>query len=147
MSPPFLSAPDLPARSSSPGDLETPSSDATGEISPLVFRIFRAAAAATAPRGLPEGSRHGVFPQHLRQTRRRPRHSTHAWLEQGSVIVDITADQFPEGTLPVIVSTASPWHEQFERESLNEADFRLYDHHTVSVFSRAYHAILDRLDP
>jgi hypothetical protein len=52
---------------------------------------------------------------------------THAWLEKDAVIVDINADQFaPEVTEPVIVIKASQsaWHQSFERESREDADFR-----------------------
>jgi hypothetical protein len=39
---------------------------------------------------------------------------THAWLQKGSLIIDITADQFTgEITEPVIVTTKSAWHKQF----------------------------------
>lgn len=39
---------------------------------------------------------------------------SHAWIEQNSLIIDITADQFPEIDGPVIVTNESPWHASFE---------------------------------
>ena len=39
---------------------------------------------------------------------------THAWLEQGGVIVDITADQFGEGMPSVLITRDRRWHEAFE---------------------------------
>lgn len=59
---------------------------------------------------------------------------SHAWLRQGSVIVDITADQFP-GKAPVIVTDASPWHDGLEGKVLHEADFHVYDGYTVSTLA------------
>jgi hypothetical protein len=38
---------------------------------------------------------------------------THGWLEQNSLIVDITADQFGEIDTPIIVSRNSAWHATF----------------------------------
>ena len=40
------------------------------------------------------------------------RNSTHAWLQRHGLIVDITADQFPEVDSPVIVERDSHWHRQ-----------------------------------
>ncbi|MBK1688899.1 hypothetical protein CKO37_15505 [Rubrivivax gelatinosus] len=38
----------------------------------------------------------------------------HSWLQQGSLVVDITADQFPDCDEAVIVlRDGSPWHERF----------------------------------
>ena len=39
-----------------------------------------------------------------------PRWSSHAWLEVGGILVDVTADQF--GRPPVIVAERSRWHER-----------------------------------
>jgi hypothetical protein len=37
---------------------------------------------------------------------------SHIWLRRGDLIVDITADQFPEeGTAPVMVTTTHVWHD------------------------------------
>jgi hypothetical protein len=85
--------------------------------------------------------------------RRSPEPDTwqsHAWLRQGDVIVDVTADQFPEVTEAVIVTTTSPWHATFTQQSLGAADFRRYDESTRCVLGNAYRRILDAaeaLDP
>lgn len=50
---------------------------------------------------------------------------SHAWLEQGSLIVDITADQFSEVTLKVIVTRNSDWHAGWQRSKERIANFRL----------------------
>jgi hypothetical protein len=73
---------------------------------------------------------------------------SHAWLEADGVIVDITADQFPEIAEPVIVTTHSVWHKKFKQERPHEADHHVYEHdeYTLSVLGNAYKAILDGLD-
>ena len=74
------------------------------------------------------------------------RHS-HAWLEADGVIVDITADQFPEVDDKIIVTSHSDWHGTFEREEIKDkADYRIYDPHTVASLGRAYGAILAELE-
>lgn len=70
---------------------------------------------------------------------------SHAWLRQGKIIVDITADQFPNNA-PVIVAEASPWHEGFEVEVPHEADFHIFDGYTFASLSIAYKAIAANLE-
>ncbi|MGG7539353.1 hypothetical protein [Rhizobium sp. 12,4] len=70
---------------------------------------------------------------------------SHAWLRQGNVIVDITADQFP-GKSPVIVTEETRWHDEFQAEVLHEADFHVYDGYTVAALSRAYAAIMGMIE-
>lgn len=38
---------------------------------------------------------------------------SHAWLERGSWIVDITADQFPDVTESVIVTQDRDWYNRY----------------------------------
>jgi len=72
---------------------------------------------------------------------------SHAWLEAEGVLVDITADQFPEIDQKVIVTTRSDWHATFEREEVRDkADFRIYDERTVAALERAYAAILAEME-
>jgi len=40
-----------------------------------------------------------------------------AWLQQAGVIVDVTADQFPDMKQPVIVSTDDAWHRHFNGQA------------------------------
>jgi hypothetical protein len=39
---------------------------------------------------------------------------SHAWLEVGGIVLDITGDQF--GQPPVVVAATSKWHGEWERE-------------------------------
>jgi hypothetical protein len=63
---------------------------------------------------------------------------SHAWLKQGNVLVDITADQFPEVRQKVIVTEHSAWHSTFEIEYEHEADFFNYDARTAVMLGGVY---------
>lgn len=52
--------------------------------------------------------------------------TSHAWLSRGGLVVDITADQFPDAPSAVIVAERSAWHQQFEVDRPAPADFRMY---------------------
>lgn len=68
--------------------------------------------------------------------------SSHAWLQAGSLVVDITADQFPDITKKIIVEEHSLWHKKLNGEALNLADYRIYDDSTVSNLSYLYKIIM-----
>ncbi|WP_426502926.1 hypothetical protein ACPPVO_35540 [Dactylosporangium sp. McL0621] len=57
---------------------------------------------------------------------------THAWLEQNGLILDITADQFPDINEPVVLTWAPGWHAQFQlmggRRVANLRWFDCHDH-------------------
>lgn len=74
------------------------------------------------------------------------RERTHAWLQRGDLIIDITADQFPEVDQSVIVANGSAWHETFETEVLHEADFTIYDPRTKATLGADYRAVLQILE-
>jgi hypothetical protein len=72
---------------------------------------------------------------------------SHAWFEApDGVIIDITADQFPEITEPVIVTAHSDWHNTFDQEERHEADYRIYDEGTVARLGIVYQTILREFD-
>jgi hypothetical protein len=50
--------------------------------------------------------------------------SSHAWLECGDLIVDITADQFPDAPSGVIVSRSSAWHDGFEVDHRSKSNLK-----------------------
>lgn len=54
------------------------------------------------------------------------RPSSHAWLQSGEWIVDITADQFPDVHESVIVTNKSEWHELWERQRPEPGTLREY---------------------
>lgn len=49
---------------------------------------------------------------------------SHAWLADGELIVDITADQFSDAPEAVVVAVTSTWHKSFEIRHTEAADFR-----------------------
>jgi hypothetical protein len=71
---------------------------------------------------------------------------SHAWLQRGDLIVDITADQFAGINDAVVVTTDSDWYQQFEPKPEHVADYRIFDAHTVAVFSGKYSKITATLN-
>jgi len=71
---------------------------------------------------------------------------SHAWVQRGPLIVDITADQFPEIKEAVIVTTTSTWHRTFELENQGLADYRKYDELTVARLGGAYEVLKSQAD-
>jgi hypothetical protein len=73
--------------------------------------------------------------------------SSHAWLETGGVIVDITADQFPEIDERIIVTENSAWHAGFELDDAEQvSDYRRYDASTVAELDSSYGIILAKFE-
>jgi len=68
---------------------------------------------------------YGIF---LIVTGKKSTGEEHYWLQKEKVIIDITADQFPDCKEEVIVTTDDSWYNNFicERESHN-ANYRKYD--------------------
>lgn len=64
--------------------------------------------------------------------------SSHAWLQSGEIVVDITADQFPDVTNPVIVQESSEWHCNLDGKIESVGDYRVYDPNTVASLGRLY---------
>ena len=68
---------------------------------------------------------------------------SHAWLQAGGIVVDITADQFPEIDEKVIVAENSAWHAGFQLDDAElPDDYKRYDASTVAVLDSSYGAIL-----
>jgi len=65
--------------------------------------------------------------------------TSHAWLARGALVVDITADQFPDGPGPVVVAEPSDWHAQFEVHDTHSSDLR--DWSGVEELRRVYSRI------
>jgi hypothetical protein len=73
--------------------------------------------------------------------------TSHAWLASGDLIVDITADQFPDGPSKVIVVHGSEWHQQFEVDRVSPFDFRVWQgpgtYHLHSMYARLRAALFN----
>ncbi|MFV9657316.1 hypothetical protein ACNFCK_20715 [Pseudomonas sp. NY15366] len=76
---------------------------------------------------------------------------SHIWLLWSDLIIDITADQFTNyGMAPIIVSQKTEFHESFEIEDKENADFRVKfenDPRWLSNFSSDYKIVLSQLIP
>lgn len=57
----------------------------------------------------------------------KPGICSHAWIRQGCLIIDLTADQFDGICQDVIVSDDSWWHNEFEIESAHKIDMGAAD--------------------
>jgi hypothetical protein len=71
---------------------------------------------------------------------------SHAWLQSGKVIVDITADQFPGVTDLVIVTEDSGWHNQFKEASREPVDYTFCPCVNPDL-ETAYRQIIQAIDP
>lgn len=69
---------------------------------------------------------------------------SHAWLQQGELVVDITADQFEDVPGPVIVEHGSAWHVAFAGERRHVANLETYDTPTRERLRAAYRRIVKR---
>lgn len=62
-----------------------------------------------------------------RRLRARHNDQRHAWLEVQGFIIDITADQFPDGIGPIVVTGDRSWHSRFRifesRDATNLTDY------------------------
>ncbi|WCL50819.1 hypothetical protein [Leptospira sp. GIMC2001] len=72
--------------------------------------------------------------------------SSHAWLQQGELIVDITADQFEEIEQKVIVTKDSTWHQNLKGKRQELADLNIYKGYAFNVLVNDYNLILDRMN-
>ncbi|MCV6609165.1 MAG: hypothetical protein OIF55_00170 [Amphritea sp.] len=72
---------------------------------------------------------------------------SHAWLQLGNVVVDITADQFPDVSAPVIALAPSQWHQRLINQRVEYiGDYREYcDDGLVEEFDQMYWMIIDQL--
>jgi len=67
---------------------------------------------------------------------------SHAWLEKGYLIIDITADQFSDGPASVFISTERSFHDSFSDEiqtyqpSLIDNSFLVYPYNKFSEFMK-----------
>jgi len=90
-----------------------------------------------------------IYIQGRRGSRRNDTWAKHAWLAREDLVVDITADQFPDAPAPVIVADPSPWHETFKTERLTDplADRILWNTFGVDELYRFYNKIHPEIVP
>jgi len=70
---------------------------------------------------------------------------THAWLQRGALIIDITANQFPDIDSPMLITDDHNWHKQFVSEVKHVAGWETYDDRTRSALARAYETVLSTM--
>ena len=71
---------------------------------------------------------------------------SHAWLQQGDLIVDITIDQFDDCSEPVFVSYCSPWHDDRNGKRKHVADCSIFGSQTELSLENAYSEICKFLE-
>ncbi|MCW6084244.1 transglutaminase domain-containing protein [Clostridium sporogenes] len=70
---------------------------------------------------------------------------SHAWLECGDLIVDITADQFPEIKEKILITTNKSWHKKFKGQKRSDGDFEKFEPYNRHRLSTVYKNILLRI--
>jgi hypothetical protein len=68
---------------------------------------------------------------------------SHAWLLGHGLIIDITADQFPDFDNPCFVGEASAWYDEFEGEDLHVANCEVYGDYWAGILGQAYHHVVN----
>ncbi|MGO6849604.1 hypothetical protein ACCS68_04270 [Rhizobium beringeri] len=68
--------------------------------------------------------------------------ATHAWLSDGELIIDITADQFDDFDVPVFVSSTSSWHDALDGGDIHEAAITVWGDEWAAKFRAAYVALM-----
>lgn len=71
--------------------------------------------------------------------------TSHAWLQRDQLVVDLTADQFPDAPTAVIVSAPSIWHLQFKTECGQESDFRKWNGYGAELLHPMYAMVINVL--
>jgi hypothetical protein len=71
--------------------------------------------------------------------------TSHAWLQLGECVIDITADQFADAPAGVIVSESSEWHRQFETEKPSPSDFRVWNGFGADILLPFYKQITNQI--
>lgn len=72
---------------------------------------------------------------------------SHVWLVRGSLIVDITADQFDDNISPVRVSNSEPWYDVFHLDERKPSDFRQWHGNGIDQLSVFYATVKSKLLP
>ncbi|MFW2503471.1 transglutaminase domain-containing protein [Clostridium diolis] len=70
---------------------------------------------------------------------------SHAWLECDALIVDITADQFPEIKEQILITADKSWHKKFKRQRRSDGDFEKFNFYNKHRLTTIYKNILLRI--
>jgi len=68
--------------------------------------------------------------------------SSHVWLSDGNLIIDVTADQFEDFEITAFVSTTSRWHDALNGEDQHEATISVWGPDWEARFQAAYAALM-----
>lgn len=71
---------------------------------------------------------------------------SHAWLLYKGIIIDITADQFPEVESKVIVTSESEWHKQWEQDRPESGVLKDYGIANVQPLWKLYSLVKRQLN-
>jgi len=71
---------------------------------------------------------------------------SHAWLQRGSTVVDITADQFDEIHEPVYLGPLNSWYQAFEVRQRHEAGYSRLDARSRAELSSAHSRVRAELN-
>jgi hypothetical protein len=71
---------------------------------------------------------------------------SHAWLECDGIIIDITADQFEDEIVPVLVTRDRTWHSLFAGQERQSCDFRDYQDPTIYQLYDFYEAMASAME-
>jgi hypothetical protein len=70
---------------------------------------------------------------------------SHAWLQRGTLVVDITADQFDDAPQGIVVADPSPWHSTFDDVRQSAAHLRHWSGTTIPQVEAVYRQLLVQL--
>jgi len=70
---------------------------------------------------------------------------SHAWLECCDLIIDITADQFPEIKEKILVTSDKSWHKNFKGQRRSDGDFEMFESYNKNRLKTIYKNILRRI--
>ena len=75
-----------------------------------------------------------------------PRDVRHAWLETHGFVIDITADQFPDGLGPVVITEDGSWHSQFQvLERRDVTDLHEYCRAARKQYDEVFREVVKRI--
>jgi hypothetical protein len=71
--------------------------------------------------------------------------ASHAWLEYRGLVIDLTADQFPEINEKVIITKDKSWYSQFKNQTRSISNFEEFNNINETRLSALYSIILKKI--